>query len=322
MHGMRKRSICLSLLMISGACLSGCLRQKVLVAVEQDGSGEIAVTRIMPPVTVAMILEQVAHMPAQARHGTATEDPLFNTAALRAEARLYGPGVSFKNARKIDHAGHRGAVAVYSFLDVRDVFFNAGLKDGGMFAFAQFMHGESFDMMPDQGIPSEAITFQLTTGTTSRLTIVLPETFRDLETKQEKLPENIRRKLGLIKDESGTNAADSTDGEVPDEHVRAAMDEAMSMYRNMSSILDVQVNGELISSTAKHPPDKPTGRQTVFALDFAAMDRSGRLGEVMMQMAGMMDPFGGSSNPFTVFYGQEGFVIESAPEIVIEFKSR
>ena len=104
----------------------GCLKQKTLVMLKADGSGNIVVTQVFTKQGVAM-MEMTFKQMEESMMGQGSvsvsrpDDPYYSEKAIKRQARLFGPDVTFVKAKKIDKNGNRGFAAVYAFDDINDI---------------------------------------------------------------------------------------------------------------------------------------------------------------------------------------------------------
>ena len=170
------------------AC-GGCLKSKVTVLVNPDGSGHLVVSRFFGRQAVEMWEVQRAQMSAVQGEGMEemrkqfARDPFYDEKALKRDARGFGPSATFVKARRVDADGGRGSVAVYAFKDINDVFL--AMDQRAVMSAMSMGMGDMMDMGDGDGDdPAESghmqrgktgIEFSLQTGAVSRLKILLPE---------------------------------------------------------------------------------------------------------------------------------------------------
>jgi hypothetical protein len=301
--------------------LPGCIKHETVVAVNPDGSGQLIVSRSMSPQTSESY--SVARYAGRMRGATDSEtDPLLNEKTLKAEARLYGKGVSFVKASKVESAGRQGVVALYAFKDINQVrlsFTAMNPMMSGTYLSMQMRDGEegeipdeALDEMMDGAMGREgAILFAMKKGDTSTLQVIMPACVREPARAPDEATE--------------PDAEDEEDGGDEDESdafspmvSRDAQEQAMlSMYRGASLSIAVEPRGTIVSRTAAHPaPGKP-GRFTLVRLDFDEATKSKTFTKVLQEGGGY------SSDPtdmIAVWKGMPGFVVETNREVKIVFK--
>jgi hypothetical protein len=174
------------------AC-GGCLKSKVTVHVNPDGSGHLVVSRFFGRQAVEMWEAQRAQMAGMAGEGMSDEmlkrfarDPFYDEKALKRDARGFGPSAKFVKARRVDAEGGRGSVAVYTFKDINDICL--AMDQRAVMSMMSMGMGDMMDRDGDEedgDEPAEfrrsrrgktGIEFSLQTGAVNRLKILLPET--------------------------------------------------------------------------------------------------------------------------------------------------
>ena len=164
---------------------TGCLKNKLLIKVNKDGTGKIFVTRVWSQQVAAMYGMQVAAWDDEEEDEEAV-DPFYNEAALKAAAGEFGPGVTFVKARKYDNAGSRGYIALYKFEDINEIFVNMESLAG-----EDMMDLDMYDMIEDDeeievaDKEDNAFEFSLTKGDQAKLTIIIPD-YPDVEPIDDK----------------------------------------------------------------------------------------------------------------------------------------
>lgn len=94
---------------------TGCYEENARVVVFPDGSGRIVVTRQFTPAAVRLI-ETQASMGGGMADSVRSEGMFFSEKQLKADAkRLFGKGVRFVSAQRVDQHGGRGSIALYAF---------------------------------------------------------------------------------------------------------------------------------------------------------------------------------------------------------------
>ncbi len=172
MHGIRNRW---AALVVAGALAlgTGCVRNVVRIVVEEDGSGQLVVTRTFSGqmVDLAGLFETLGRQ-GEAGGGT----PFFDRAALDREAAQYGEGVKLVRAEPIRQAGARGSVAMYTFEDVSRLRLSGNAARNLAEAVgedAPWEHGDEDDAPPP---PDRSIRFQMEEQAgRSVLRVLMPE---------------------------------------------------------------------------------------------------------------------------------------------------
>ncbi len=263
-----------------GLIQTGCLTQNVIVVVEPDGSGNIAITRTMSAMMLAGITMQMQQMEEQ--FGDVDEmdidlpfdpsNPLYNREALERAARQYGVGVTFVNARPVDRAGAKGVQVMYAFEDINNVRINPNI----MLAMMTIFGGDDdFDMM--EGVPPmEEVQFAFAAEEdVNQLRVLLPSGMKDAPERRER----IRSQAGTVAE--GT--AEEFDDLPPPMEMEMTMpgaemfgmtgmespEQAMRMmFAGTRMSLAVEVRGTVTETTAQYPSERRPTRFTVYDIDF------------------------------------------------------
>jgi hypothetical protein len=204
----RLRAMCLTAVMVLLFMVEvGCVKSKIVVYVNPDGSGHIVVSRLFDQTTVVSVEAMHARANAGDQVGDADSDDaddamarkakqsvdvkprgpvdtIFNEKALRREANTYGTGVKLVRAQRLDADGGRGFIAVYSFQDVNDVFIapdvnrlNNTLHRGIGNPSDPFAAPDDAEDDNEQGggrRGKQGVEFSFQTGAVSRLKILMP----------------------------------------------------------------------------------------------------------------------------------------------------
>jgi hypothetical protein len=163
---MKFRPLRSAVLIAAALLFAGCIKDKTVVMINPDGSGNIVVSTVFTADTVKMIeqmTQSVAGQMSSLGSTTSTnkekDDPFYNEKTMRAGAKKFGPDVKFVKATKVDKDGAKGFIAVYSFKNVNDIYVNTqSSSDLG----SQFTHGMGEDAEEaDTSKPADAIEFNL-----------------------------------------------------------------------------------------------------------------------------------------------------------------
>ena len=179
-------------LFLLAACLitAGCIKNKIVVKVRPDGSGQIMQSMIYTKESVMMMEEQMKQMQqmmaTQGGGGSVTNNPYHNPRILRSLGRGYGTGVSLSTSREYNKGGARGYLALYDFKDISKLKIDARMSMAAI-AMGQMpmsnddMDEDELDEQMDQMLESmgqeggDPITFQLSKGEQNELLVVVPE---------------------------------------------------------------------------------------------------------------------------------------------------
>ncbi len=111
-------AFCLCLLI----ALSGCIKNTIRIKIEPAGSGTIVVTRFCAKGLVTYYADHIKpRLLLALEEGEEPPDPFFNEDTMKKDAESFGKGVSFVSSRRVDKAGGRGFIALYSFADINHV---------------------------------------------------------------------------------------------------------------------------------------------------------------------------------------------------------
>jgi hypothetical protein len=334
------RSWCLPVAAAALLPLCGCLSQKIVVQVQPDGSGFIAVSRVFTPQGAAMVEMSMKEMKqemagAEVPEGisfSAPEDPFFDETQLKREARLFGRGVELVRAQSVGKDGAKGSVAIYRFKDINQIRLPWGEEGQGMMGAAMMsMEGDMADNMMDMVDDEDSILFMLAKGEPNRLRIQMPaaltdavreanageasgESAGDEEMEADEEEAEAIRAASITPAVRGGLVADR--GEMPFDFSDATSAEDMmrKAYRGMKMSLYVGVQGEVVSSTASHRSADRPQRLAIYDFDLEKFAATGKLERAM---SGGPDMFmrlvaAAGTGP--------GMIVETNAEVVVEFK--
>lgn len=279
----------LRLLPFVAACLllPGCLKNKLLIKVNSDGSGKIFVTRVWSQQIAAMYGMQMG-MGGPFGEGDTEKpkDPFYNEAAMRAAAGEFGPGVTFVKARKYDNAGSRGYIALYKFENVNDIFVNMRSIAG-----EDMMDIDMYDEIdPDEDIEladkeEDAFEFTLVKGARNKLTITVPKYPKVASIDDKELPDKeedqtsahqMRREMQAMMSDAGFDSRAAmmmmSAGYTGNE---SQYDMMARSARGTRVALEIEVNGKNVKMQASHPDKQRKNRATLidFNMDKAITDK-------------------------------------------------
>lgn len=320
--------------------LSGCIKDRILVKVNKDGTGKIIVTKIFSKETADQFRTQMQMMRL---HGgmedeeevadMAQKDPLFNEKALKMQAGRFGPQVSFAKARKFSSGGACGYVAIYNFKDVNDIFLDLqSLSREGYSGIYGMMRGMSGEEGEDVEIPiaeksTESVEFRLTPGPSSKLQILIPgggDASSEGEDAEEEAPQENEEGEEAFADYGEEMAMYAGGGAMYASMAGRFMgvrnqDEATRrMMKGMAMNLEVEVEGTDIKSNASHSDPKKKGHITLLSFDADQIMASPQ-GIAMMRRASR----GQIREPRDFLAAAArlpGAMIETNREVVVEFK--
>jgi hypothetical protein len=319
-------------LLLFGA--SGCYEQNVRVVVYPDGSGRIVMTRSFTPAAVRLVEAQAASM-GRVAASVRTEDMFFSEKALKADAkRLFGKGVRFVSAQRMDYNGGRGSVALYAFDKVdglclrpaqlmqsaaRGVEGRGGEdEDEAEIAanndpFADVEGEGAGDAIEDEmrGGYSDAYRFKLAGGAQPKLTVRVPSALRprsrsdgnDLPEEdsyqmdtEEEIPEQSRQQLM-----ANGNPLQLSGKETSQEIMT-------KLCKGLRFSLDVEVRGAASTVAASNLDPRQAGRCTLLRIDGEeVLKQAGSRATQTAQRLGYGDLHG--------LIGKAGVTCENRPEV-------
>jgi hypothetical protein len=327
-----------SLVLVCG----GCLKSKVTVVVNPDGSGQVVVSRYFGRQAVQEWETQRAQMTAMDGEGMEegrkrlAGDPFYNEKALKRDARRFGPSTAFVKARRVDADGGRGSVAVYAFKDINDVCLALDQR-----AALSMMNASMGSMMdPDEAENEDdadefrrvrrgkaGIEFSFQTGAVNRLKILLPAM---AETGAKEDPDD--EPAAEAEDEESEDADEMANVDashyamamarrMPDpfnyRHVMGYGEDAMS--RGLAVSVEVEINGAVATSDAAFTNATRKNRFVLIdvdasrgAKDAAAKSKRSRL----MDSMGYGDP----ERMLKKLHAIPGSRVEPKREVTIAFK--
>lgn len=275
---------------LAAVSLTGCFKEKTLVVVNPDGSGNIVVSSTMSPEAAQMIGSMADGFAGAVAGGDAAAakpkaDPFFNEDELKAKAAKLGEGVTYAKGRAQDDGGWKGSVAVYSFTDINKlrIPLNAEKKQGP---------GGAGDADADAAKPKKFVTFALTGGDTKTLQIKVP---------QDEKPAAETPKTDEAKKDPQEDAM-----------AKAMMAPMMKMMKGLEFGIAVQVKGEVLKSNALNR--EADGRIVIMHMDMDKMQTSPKF-------AALMDSSGGGEDmPVGEMLGMPGFQFETNQVVEVQFK--
>lgn len=274
---------------------AGCIKEKLLVVVNGDGSGNIVLDTSMTAEAAAM-MQQTAASFASALGGTnateAVKEELIKEDDLRERASDFGSGVEFVRLKRTKEEGTEGAIAVYSFKDVTKLRLPLQ-KGGGPTGAADLVDGAK----PE---PGQAVTFAFTPGDTKTLKINVPQ--------EPKEKAEAAAKEAPAKDKAAPAGAEGLA-----EMGNAMIGPMLQMFKGLEMSIAVQVKGEIVKSTAAHRQGDKGERAMLMEVKFDELMKSPKF-------AGIFEKSQGGDMPTAELMGLPGFTFETSPEVVIEFK--
>jgi len=291
--------------------LSGCIKQKIVVKVKPDGSGNIVVSTIFNKDIVTAFEKQMDEQRKKlAEQGISSEhidkalkDPFFNEKQINQAASKFGDAVEYVKSKKISNASGRGYIAIYSFKNIDDVKLDLEKLTSPMPSFGT-------------STPSDdSISFVFTKGDVAKLKVTIPQSEKDATIEEESsevfeptlLTDQEKSQMMIQGNMFGLSGKEKTKEEV-----------LRKMFDGMSVDIDLEVVGTLVKSDATFKSAKKKGRCTLFAMDFGILLESDKFCSRMANDKGG-DFLKGFMTSKTKLKGMK---IEEKPEITLEFKSK
>ncbi len=336
--------------MLSLLLFSGCLKSKVLVKINSDGSGNLVVTNMFSPEMIMMVDKQMEetrkqfeNMPAEQRSAALDQmkDPLCSEEMVKMQGQQYGD-VEFVQMKKVEKAGSRGYIAVFSFKDVSGLAFNlgnnimAGPAGGG--GMGSEKENITFGMTVAEGKPSVLkIKIPLKKMEAKPSEIKPPEAKPELKTeaKPETKPEAKTEAKSETAEPAKKDAAAETDKDKPlDPEFKQMLQQTMAMgnpfgftgKENEDEILtkvftgfemsySVEINGKIIKNDASLVDPKNKNRFTLLEMDF---------GKLLSNPGVTKEMRDNKNEPFNDFMSRnldkQGLTVEKKNEITVEFE--
>lgn len=353
-----------SVLMLA-VLVSGCVKNSVVVRVGKDGKGHIITTSVFSREAVQAARLQ---MEESRRYGgfrgsakkkdDKEKDPFFNEKLLKASAKKFGPNVKFVKARKFDHNGALGSVAVYAFDDINDVYVDGegmgqSMQYGAMAMMERDMEDEMMEMMERGGKSDKAIEFKMAKGTpTSKLQIFIPEAGLDEFARRGGMDEDIdeddaddaKKKDEKDKDEESEDEDEDDPygsrysggmhsmmryagmsggyggalGALSSFARSVATPDAMAnMFKGMRMSVEVEVDGNITSTTSKHVDSARKNRIALMEIDTDKMMASDKAKPMMKKMSRYGSPDAAMGK---LINKVPGAMVETNREVTVEFK--
>ncbi|HBC89112.1 MAG TPA: hypothetical protein DCZ94_19410 [Lentisphaeria bacterium] len=307
----------------AAACilLSGCIKNKFVVKVKKDGSGDIIVTSIFSKETVSIFDMQMKQMKEAGGGGQiAMKDPFYNEEQIKQQGSKFGPDVQFVKAVKYDKDGCRGFVAQYSFPDINKI--SLSMKDKAFDPESAMMpEGVEPDELAQADKAKDAFKFKFEKGDTAKLKIIgppVPE--KKAEAKEPAkaddkpavpLEQTPQEKAEIQQLMANGNPLGLTGNETQEQL-------AKKMFSGLRITMIVEVDGTDIKSNATYKSGDNNSKCTLFDMDMDALMEQPSFMKTMMNGPGgpgmdLLDMY--SSTPES-----KGFLLEKNKETVIEFK--
>ena len=316
---------------------TGCFEQRTRVIVYPDGSGRIVVTRVFLPAAVHLTEMQSTSMGMAAV--VRADDAFFSEAQLKRDAkRLFGKGVRFVSAQRLEHNGARGSVAVYAFDKVD------GLALAPEMLFESPMNGVRAVEEPDEeeneeeaqtaeaapeagaedenaegedaGMGNPVYRFAFTPGPQSKLTVRIPAAFQPKAAEEadnegaDEREEMMASQLENMPDEARAQLmGNGNPFQLTGNETSAQLME--KICKGMRISLEVEVRGAPVTMAASHPDAGQAGRCTLLALDGDTLMRAKGPAAMMGLERGM--------GSMTGLLGKPGVTVETRKQVTFTF---
>lgn len=322
------------------AVLTGCIKSKVAVHVNPDGSGHIVVSRLFDAATVHDVevaaatdhivpdgdMDAGALLARIGRGVTASQeqaDVFFDEKALRREAAAYGPGVKFVKARRLDMAGGRGSIAVYSFKDINDVYIapDVDRMRGALYGGANAAMGVDDDEGDVRGRTRRpGVEFSFRTGAVSRLKILMPVPEEDGDDEDAEEEDGDAGEKDDPSDEASEWFGAGAYGGMGDRLARSCAPVctcgACEQPAAIALGLDVFVRGKIVSTTAARRDRADSNR--IVLLDFDSTRQEKKNGDA--DDGDDLSACNDAADLIKAVRRQPGSTVETNREIVVEFR--
>lgn len=263
----------------------GCIKSEVLVKVGKDGKGQVVWSTVVPRESVEMmnIRQMETRWYQSSRRGSKDKveverDPFFDEKEMKSFAKKLGPGVQFVKASKIDYAGARGAVAVYSFDNINNLMIDLGQMVPNFERRASGQEGgetgdeDNADAVVEK--TDKAIEFKLEKGATPKLQVTLPEMESDDSSGADPDEDDDANADKTGEDEEDEQGVGYYDALTMDSYLPASRSRYSSGWsgalmgigdrgyapdraiKGMKMTIAVEVDGEIVATTAKNPDEK------------------------------------------------------------------
>jgi len=325
------------------AC-GGCLKSKVTILVNPDGSGHVVVSRYFGRQAVGMWevqRAQMADMPGEVAgmeemRTRFARDPFYDEKALKRDARVIGPPAKFVKARRVDAEGGRGSVAVYAFKDINDVCL--AMDQRVAMSVMSMGMGNMWDMDWDgddedsidnegSGRGKAGIEFSFQTGAVCRLKILLPEMAqadaakdKDDEPPPSENGEDASEDAEMAGMDAGDYAMMMAQRMPAGFNYRHSMSYGEDMmFRGLAVSVEVEVNGAVTASDAAFTNATKKSRFVLIDVDTSRKpkDAAAKVNwQRQMQRYGYGDPEQMLKNLHAI----PGSLVEPKREISIAFK--
>ena len=296
--------------------VTGCIKQKVLVKVKPDGTGNIVVSAMFDKKVVESFNKTMeVQKEKMAASGMDTGsmgdfDPFYNEDLLKRQADNFGENITFVKAKKIKNKTGRGYIAIYAFKNIEDVKINLGKASNPMPS-----------MGPNTSSDKDTINFKFKKDKFSTLTVNIPQADKELKVEEAELlkgdKEKIKPTLLTAEEKAQMMSQGAMFGLTGKETTKEEI--IKKMFNGLSVKIELQVDGKLIKSDATYQSKKNKNRCTLYSMDFGKLLQSdvicSKLSSDKMQGGEIM-------KKISKMDSLEGVTLEKKKEITLEFESK
>jgi hypothetical protein len=283
---------------------TGCIKEKMLIKVKPDGSGNIVVSAMFNKSIVEAFEKQMKAELEKMGKDAPEMDPFYNVEGLKKAAKEFGDNVEYVKSKKVNNAKGRGYIAIYSFKNVSDLKLDIKKITSPM-----------PNMAMQQPNPENCITFNLKKdGDISKLTVKVPQPTEEEIAEANKKPENITPTPMTDQEKQQMMMQGAMFGLTGNEKTKEEV--IRKMFGGMAVDIDLEVDGKLVKTDASMKDSKKENRIKLLEVDYGKILKKDWLcTKITNDNKG--DIFGHLSA-----LKVDGVAIESKPEITLEFKAK
>lgn len=306
--------------------LTGCITQNMVVVVEPDGSGQIAITRVMSADALQAVrlwtdrVREIEGDDFAMKLAGGFDQPLYDPDTLSRVAEWMGEGVRFVEARPIDRGTAKGVQVLYAFDHIDNVQINPHAVFGAAIAWANLDDLERvmrrgslelihFEFEDDSG--TKILRCHLPAGMTQReeeWARIQSLTAPQYEDVQDSVLSPLGAGLGLVGDMAlGITSSDSY------------LDWVRMVFAGTRFGLAVEVRGELLETTAQHPSPSRPNQVILYDIPFDRFLSDPEF-EIMLDDMNPIMIGVWSDLEMNMLYAIPQVTVQSTPDITIRFK--
>ena len=296
--------------------VTGCIKQKVLIKVKPDGSGNIVVSAMFDKKIVEAFNksmdEQKEKMAASGMDTSSMGnfDPFYNEEMIKKQSDNFGKNITFEKAKKVNNKTSRGYIAIYAFKNIEDLKINLGKASNPMPSGGQ-----------NNSSDDDAITFKFKKGKSSTLTVNIPQADKDLKAEEAEIlkgsKEKIKPTLLTEQEKAQMMAQGAMFGLTGKETTKEEI--IKKMFNGLSVDIDLEVEGKLIKSNATYQNKKNKNRCTLYSIDFGKLFESD---VICSKLSGDNNQSSEVMEKLSKMDALEGVKLEKKKAITFEFESK